>query len=476
MSRLINAFEQFFDTAGNPLTGGKLYFYESGSSSALKDTYSDAAETVENTNPVILDADGRCPDVFGNGSYRVILKDSSEVQILTRDPVGGSTGITFGADWNSSTVYGQSDVVRDGGKYWISRAGNNSNNRPSTDDGANWLAFPQVEKANFTEDTYKDIKDFQQGKTINGNFDVWQEQTSSSTNDEYTADQWEHNFQNGTGSAEQVSHVFGQTDVEGNPEFGLRFNQTAGASDFEPYLRQRIEDVRSHANETITVSFYAKVASGTVDVTPRFRQYFGSGGSPSGEVETLGAVASVTTTWQRLTATVTLPSVLGKTVGTNSNDWLGLELVLPLNTAADIEYSQVQIDKGAEALPFRTPSKQQNLADCQRFFEKSYSKNTFAGAITDTGSTEIEAEVTSVSLNYTITCVFNTRKRDIPSVFVYSPRSGAIGKLGNSTKGVDHTATPANPGENSFRVAKTGGDQVDSGNQIKVHWIANARL
>jgi len=142
MARLIDPFEQFFDASGDPLVSGKLYFYESGSSSALKDTFADSSETIANSNPVIIGGDGRAPNVFGTGSYRVILTDADSVQILQRDPVGGNTGTTFGADWNSTQIYDQNDIVRDDGSYWYSLVSNNQNNQPSIDGGANWRGWP----------------------------------------------------------------------------------------------------------------------------------------------------------------------------------------------------------------------------------------------------------------------------------------------------------------------------------------------
>lgn len=142
MARLIDPFEQFFDSSGAPLFKGKLWFFESGGSSAAKGTFADSAETIANSNPVILSADGRAPNVFGSGTYRVILTDNTDVQILQRDPVGGETGITFGADWISTQIYGSSDVVRDDGDYWISLIPSNQNIRPSTDGGSNWVRYP----------------------------------------------------------------------------------------------------------------------------------------------------------------------------------------------------------------------------------------------------------------------------------------------------------------------------------------------
>lgn len=51
--------QQFFDDNGDPLSGGKIFQYEAGSFSVQRTTYSDAAGTVANTNPIVLDSSGR---------------------------------------------------------------------------------------------------------------------------------------------------------------------------------------------------------------------------------------------------------------------------------------------------------------------------------------------------------------------------------------------------------------------------------
>ena len=151
MARLIDSFEQMFDGSGEPLALGLLDFFVSGSSSVRKKTYADAAETIENSNPVVLGGDGRCPNVFGTGTYNVILRTSAGAQLLARDPVGGSDSLTFGADWVASIPYSATDQVRDAGFYWQSLTNVNKGNQPSLDDGTNWL------KTNFLSIYYDDI-------------------------------------------------------------------------------------------------------------------------------------------------------------------------------------------------------------------------------------------------------------------------------------------------------------------------------
>lgn len=82
--------QRYLDSNGDPLSGGKCYTYEPGTTTN-KATYSDAAQTTANTNPVILDANGIIPDIFFSGSIKLVIKDSNDVQINVIDPVGGDS-------------------------------------------------------------------------------------------------------------------------------------------------------------------------------------------------------------------------------------------------------------------------------------------------------------------------------------------------------------------------------------------------
>lgn len=66
--------QQFFDDDGNPLAGGKLCTYISGSNTPQA-TYTDFMGTVQNTNPVILDIAGRAQIWYDTTKdYRVVLR------------------------------------------------------------------------------------------------------------------------------------------------------------------------------------------------------------------------------------------------------------------------------------------------------------------------------------------------------------------------------------------------------------------
>jgi hypothetical protein len=72
-SLIPNAKQQFLDANGNPLASGKVYFYIP-STTTFKNTYQDAALTILNTNPIVLDTAGEAI-IYGNGSYRQIVND-----------------------------------------------------------------------------------------------------------------------------------------------------------------------------------------------------------------------------------------------------------------------------------------------------------------------------------------------------------------------------------------------------------------
>lgn len=99
--------QSFCTSAGIPLVGGKLYTYDAGTNNP-RQTFSDAAGTIPNTNPVILDARGEAT-IFWDGAYKAILKDALDNTIWTVD--GFSSGASFisasdpsGAHW--TTVQG----------------------------------------------------------------------------------------------------------------------------------------------------------------------------------------------------------------------------------------------------------------------------------------------------------------------------------------------------------------------------------
>lgn len=100
LSSLGGAGWQFFDDSGNPLSGGKIYTYEAGTTTPAV-TYTSNSGLVPNTNPIILDAAGRVSNEMWldtNSLYKLVLKTSTDTLVWTKDNITGIPAL------NSSTA------------------------------------------------------------------------------------------------------------------------------------------------------------------------------------------------------------------------------------------------------------------------------------------------------------------------------------------------------------------------------------
>jgi hypothetical protein len=87
-SRLLNQAPVYLDDAGAPVAGGTLLFYVNGDTNTPKDVYGDKDFSVNLGSTELLDAGGRAVnDIWLDGSYTVILRDSSLNLVWERDDV-----------------------------------------------------------------------------------------------------------------------------------------------------------------------------------------------------------------------------------------------------------------------------------------------------------------------------------------------------------------------------------------------------
>ena len=91
-------------------------------------------------------------------------------------------------------------------------------------------------------------------------------------------------------------------------------------------MTQAIPDIRSLSGATVVVSFYAKATAGTPKIGANFYYRYGTGGSPSADVNGVGQSVTISTSWTRYSLTFPLLSASGKTIGTNANDTTSLQL------------------------------------------------------------------------------------------------------------------------------------------------------
>jgi hypothetical protein len=244
-------------------------------------------------------------------------------------------------------------------------------------------------------------------KIINGDFNINQRTfTSNTTAGTFNFDRFYQNNSGGSFTVTPQTFTLGAAPVVGyegkNYLQGITASQSA-AGDFA-FIGQNIEGVRSFAGQTVTISFWAKANTGTPKIAVELSQYFGTGGSPSATVSTAVGQVILSTSWTRQTITVVVPSISGKTIGTNNNDSLGLILWTSAgstfnartgslgiqNFTADIW--GVQVEAGSSATDFQTASGslQGELALCQRYYFRRIAEGTnsvlseFGGALSTT--------------------------------------------------------------------------------------------
>ena len=125
---------------GEAVSGGLMYYFESGTTTP-KTTYKDANESIANTHPVVLNADGTQPNVFFSGSAKQRLTtsvDEGSELVFESDPVGGQSQLGNFSDFSLELIYNTPDLVRLNDKYYQSLTDNNQGNDPETDGGVNW--------------------------------------------------------------------------------------------------------------------------------------------------------------------------------------------------------------------------------------------------------------------------------------------------------------------------------------------------
>jgi len=227
-------------------------------------------------------------------------------------------------------------------------------------------------------------------KIINGDFYVNQRGFTSSTSYDYGFDRFINAVGGGTGTGTFTAQTFtaGTAPVAGYEGKNYLRCVTTGQTAAGTYtiIQQVIEDVRTLAGQTATISFWAKAATGTPKIFAEFEQNFGSGGSAG---VTTGSAVTLTTSWARYSITLSVPSISGKTIGTSS----GLTLLLWVSAGSTFntrtsslgiqsntfEVWGVQVEAGSTATPFQTATGtiQGELAACQRYYYRTYSNSTY---------------------------------------------------------------------------------------------------
>jgi hypothetical protein len=225
-----------------------------------------------------------------------------------------------------------------------------------------------------------------ENRIINGDFGLWQRGTSFTTL-VYGADRWINGLIGGTVTQSRQAFALGDALGSTQPVFFLR-QTVSGQTLASQYANtvQRIEGVRTYAGQTVTVLGWAKRSSGTGNMAVEASQSFGSGGSPSAAVTGISpTTVTLTGSWAPFAIVMAVPSVSGKTLGTDNNDHLSLNFwtsagsdwnartnSLGLQTiGVDLWGVHIRVGTWAatDAALYRPRDLGTELALCQRYYE-----------------------------------------------------------------------------------------------------------
>lgn len=219
-------------------------------------------------------------------------------------------------------------------------------------------------------------------RIINGGFEIWQRARSKSIaagTSAYVADRWL--ITNSTDQPVTISQQAvtpGQTDVPGNPRYALRAAFASAPTSGMLRIAQRVESVLTLGGQAVSARAYLTGPSGGETLGYEATQNFGTGGSPSSSVATFAASLDIATIHDPSTmlrrAQFILPSVSGKILGTNGDDYLELAWLLTPRQSGNYEISRASLIDGDafhEIDPFSPRHIAQELALCQRYFCKN---------------------------------------------------------------------------------------------------------
>lgn len=340
---------------------------------------------------------------------------------------------------------------------------------------------------------------------INGGFDVWQRDIGKrepygTTGSTYFADRWVRNdgISYGTGSSygstwniERQTFDTNQTEVYGQPKYYCSFKNdiSSGTTLDYVHIENRIEDVRTARNETVTLSFWSKcgVTGSTMDVA--VTQWDGNTAST-----TYPSAVSLGTLWNKYEVAFQVPNITTTPTGKH---YLGIGFRTEKLSGTTLDLAKVKLERGLVATnnPWTDEDEEHNR--CKRFYQRSYNMDDLTH-----WTTMLDSNTPALSVvDFTITPEkdffynFPVPMRDTPSITFYSPGSGYTGDVYNRTAQKDLRNTSGTSGWNGTqRIAGAGATTISADyydkygmyisipagavlfDNISLHYLADAEL
>ena len=206
---------------------------------------------------------------------------------------------------------------------------------------------------------------------INGAMEVAQRGTSASSktaSDYYTCDRWRTEASGATFNTSQQSNTASDMATTGAKHF-LRMEVTTANNNSGISQKIEAKNIRQFKGEKLTLSFYAKGTNpngGSFDVV---RQFDDGSASSTQEKSSL----TVTSSFVKYTYTFDYPDE-GSVTMTDANAKLALSFLQPdgdsSTNAWTLDITSVQLEVGEQATSFEHRSLGEELALCQRYYQK----------------------------------------------------------------------------------------------------------
>jgi len=330
-------------------------------------------------------------------------------------------------------------------------------------------------------------------KIIDGKFEFWYEGLTQTTAGYGSDTMW---YNDHVGSTKTVSQQVFDYGVDlPSVEIPLLnyFSRTevtsvTGANNYV-IKETRIEDVRTLSGKYATLSFYAKA-----DIErPLFlsiQQNFGDSGSTS--VYTFLPSKALSSSWAKYSCTIQVPSIAGKTIGANS--YLSIMFGFDVGSGlAAVQFSSdavqqsgifdlaaVQFEEGIGYTEFENLHMSLMLLILNRYYETTYIHDITVGTSSYDGSIGLRAG--SGTPNVFPNLKFNTEKRILPTISLYSPETGAVSTIRNLSTNADMIVS------NSYNITYGGNSRLSLigfilsasvstySDALAFHYVADARL
>ena len=282
---------------------------------------------------------------------------------------------------------------------------------------------------------------------INGAFNIWQRGTSIvGTTTVFGPDRW-NMYRGSTGSTVTRQTVSDTTNLP-SIQYCARVQRDSGNTGTGVIvLAQSIETANSipFAGKTVAFSFYARCGANYSMASSQIVAQLSTGTGTdqnyattgfTGEVTQINQSPTLTTTWQRFSYSVAIPSTATE---------ISVQYrFTPVGTAGAADYFEVtgvQLDVGSVALPFRTNGGtiQGELAACQRYYWRAGDGTGGAYGVLGTSG------YTSSTTNSNVIFVTPVRMRVAPTTLDYS----AFATTRILNLGAPFTATAASITSNS---------------------------